>query len=105
MLTSHNAIVISNSAQRPLATPDMKLSIPQASLVEKLRGGALLRHQPNGIFKLHDGVAKRTIHPATVEALIRAGVLYKSLDGHCRLETAMEQTASQAPQANPHMSL
>lgn len=72
----------------PTATTDMKLSGTQASLVDKIRGGALLRHQPNGIFKLHDGVAKRTVHPATVDALIRAGVLYKSLDGHCRLEHA-----------------
>jgi hypothetical protein len=86
MMTTELDASITQAAPTPVATSDMKLSAPQASLVDKLRGGAFLRHQPNGIFKLQEGAAKRTIHPATVDALIRAGVLYKSLDGHIRLE-------------------
>jgi len=66
----------------------LKLSEPQELLVNKLKGGAQLRHQlDTGLFRLQDGSKSRTVHPATVESLIRAGVISKSMSGDCRLET------------------
>ncbi len=64
----------------------MKLSEPQELLVKKLKDGAQLRHfTDTGLFRLREAAASRTVHPATVESLIRTGVLNKSLDGECRL--------------------
>jgi hypothetical protein len=64
----------------------MKLSEPQDLLVQKMKGGAvLLHHRDTGLFRLRDTVSTRTVHPATVESLVRAGVISKSLDGSCRL--------------------
>lgn len=65
----------------------MELSHTQEVLVSKLKGGAMLHHEPNGKFRLHDGAIKRTIHPTTVDALIRRGVLFKALSGHVLLES------------------
>lgn len=65
------------------------LSEPQASLLEKLKGGATLVHeaQTTGRFRLTEsGGVCRTIHPATVESLIASGVLFKDLMG--RVQTA-----------------
>lgn len=64
----------------------MKLSHPQNLLVSKLQEGALLQHNlDSGLFRLKDEFTTRTVHPATVESLLRAGVIIKSLDGSCRL--------------------
>ena len=64
----------------------MKLSAPQELLVAKLRAGAKLRHHlDTGLFRLQDNFTTRSVHPATVESLMRAGVIIKSLDGACRL--------------------
>lgn len=38
-----------------------------------------------GLFRLKDGPIERTIHPATVQSLIDAGVLHKDMSGACRL--------------------
>lgn len=63
-----------------------KLSQPQLSLVGKLRAGARLRHATeSGLFRLKDGPMERTIHPATVQALIDVGVVNKDMCGDCRL--------------------
>jgi len=65
-----------------------KLSEPQELLINKLKAGASLCHQlETGLFRLQDGSKTRTVHPATVESLIRAGVISKSMSGDCRLET------------------
>ena len=72
----------------PQAHMPLKLSEPQELLVNKLKAGASLRHQlETGLFRLQDGSKTRTVHPATVESLIRAGVISKSMSGDCRLET------------------
>lgn len=64
----------------------MKLSDPQELLIKKLRDGARLRHNlDTGLFRLQDNTTTRTIRSATVESLLRAGVINKSLDGECRL--------------------
>lgn len=64
----------------------MKLSEPQKLLVEHLKNGATLHHhQDTGLFRMKDAVTTRSMHPATVESMIRAGVIVKSLDGSCRL--------------------
>ena len=64
----------------------MKLSEPQERLVRKLKDGAELRHHVDtGLFRLRDAIATRSVHPATVESLLRVGVINKSLDGSCRL--------------------
>ena len=63
-----------------------KLSDPQELLVRKLKAGAALQHHlDTGLFRLKDAITTRTVHPATVESLMRAGVIIKSLDGACRL--------------------
>lgn len=63
-----------------------KLSEPQQSLVNKLQSGARLIHSTDGgLFRLQDGSIERTIHPATVQALIDAGLLHKDMSGACRL--------------------
>lgn len=63
-----------------------KLSEPQKLLVQKLNAGAKLsHHQDTGLFRLQDSITTRTVHPATVESLMRSGVINKSLDGECRL--------------------
>lgn len=49
-------------------------------------GGTTLQHHiDTGLFRLKDAITTRTVHPATVESLMRAGVISKSLDGSCRL--------------------
>ena len=64
----------------------MKLSEPQERLVRKLKDGAELRHHVDtGLFGLRDAITTRSVHPATVESLLRVGVINKSLDGSCRL--------------------
>jgi hypothetical protein len=64
----------------------MKLSDPQALLVTKLQAGCKLQHHPGtGLFRLQEPTTTRTVHPATVESLIRSGVINKSLDGECSL--------------------
>lgn len=64
----------------------MKLSHPQDLLVCKLKAGAVLQHHlDTGLFRLKDEITSRTVHPATVNSLMRAGVIIKSLDGACRL--------------------
>lgn len=64
----------------------MKLSEPQKLLVTHMKDGARLHHHHDtGLFRLSDSVTTRSMHPATVESLIRAGVIVKSLDGSCRL--------------------
>lgn len=64
----------------------MKLSEPQESLVLKMRAGATLRHDvATGLFRLHDGVLTRTVHSATVQSLLAAGVIHKNLAGNCSL--------------------
>lgn len=63
-----------------------ELSEPQELLVLKMKTGAKLRHhQDTGLFRLQDAITTRTVHPATVESLMRSGVINKSLDGECRL--------------------
>jgi len=63
-----------------------KLSEPQESLVRKLSAGAKLQHdQATGLFRLQDGPVLRTIHPATAQSLLTAGVIRKSLMGVCSL--------------------
>lgn len=63
-----------------------KLSEPQELLINKLKAGASLRHETDtGLFRLQDGSKTRTVHPATVESLLRAGVITKSMGGDCRL--------------------
>ena len=62
------------------------LSGPQALLVQKLKAGAKLRHCPDtGLFRLQDADITRSVHPATVESLLKTGVINKSLSGDCRL--------------------
>lgn len=64
----------------------MKLSEPQELLVRKMKEGAQLRHHiDSGLFRLRDAIITRTVHPATVESLLRSGVINKSLDGSCSL--------------------
>ena len=64
----------------------MKFSEPQELLVSKMRAGAKLRHSlETGLFRLQDTITTRTVHPATVESLLKAGVIQKSLDGNCSL--------------------
>ena len=64
----------------------MKLSGPQELLVGKVKDGAELRHHVDtGLFRLRDAITTRSVHPATVESLLRVGVINKSLDGDCRL--------------------
>ena len=62
-----------------------KLSEAQQSLVDKLRAGAMLQHEQSGLFRLHEGTRSRSIHPATVQSLLDAGVLLKGLGGRCGL--------------------
>ncbi|CAN7640752.1 hypothetical protein LJR129_004957 [Acidovorax sp. LjRoot129] len=63
-----------------------KLSEPQHLLVSKIREGATLQHHSDtGLFRLRDGVTTRSVPPATVESLLRNGVLQKSLAGVCGL--------------------
>lgn len=62
------------------------LSEPQQSLVNKLKSGGKLHHDlATGLFRLHDGPLRRSIHPATVQSLLAAGVIRKSLAGDCSL--------------------
>lgn len=64
----------------------MKLSEPQELLLKKMKDGAELRHHMDtGLFRLKDSITTRSVHPATVESLLRAGVINKALDGSCRL--------------------
>lgn len=64
----------------------MKLSEPQELLVRKMKAGAKLQHHiDTGLLRLKDAITTRTVHPATVESLLRSGVINKSLDGDCRL--------------------
>ena len=64
----------------------MKLSEAQKSLVQKLKAGGRLHHHLDvGLFRLHETSTTRTVHPAMVESLVKAGVIQKSLDGTCRL--------------------
>lgn len=64
----------------------MKFSETQELLVRKMKAGATLQHHiDTGLFRLKDAITTRTVHPATVGSLIRAGVISKSLDGSCRL--------------------
>jgi hypothetical protein len=64
----------------------MKLSEPQELLVRKMKEGAELQHHlDSGLFRLRDAITTRTVHPATVESLMRNGIIIKSLDGACRL--------------------
>lgn len=63
-----------------------KMSEPQQSLVNKLKSGAKLQHDlDSGLFRLQDGWLQRSIHPATVQSLLAAGVIRKSISGHCSL--------------------
>jgi hypothetical protein len=63
-----------------------KLCEPQESLVRKLKAGAKLQHDlASGLFRLQDGPLRRSIHPATVQSLLVAGVIRKSLGGDCAL--------------------
>lgn len=66
------------------------LSEPQASLVAQLKRGAVLTHEVSttGRFRLTEAGRSRTIHPATAQSLIDAGILLKSLLGECRLDSA-----------------
>ena len=62
------------------------LSEPQQSLIRKLRSGATLHHDlATGLFRLHDGTLRRSIHPATVQSLLMAGVIVKGMGGNCSL--------------------
>jgi hypothetical protein len=62
------------------------LSEPQQSLVNKLKSGAKLKHDlGSGLFRLQDGLLQRSIPPATVQSLLAAGVVCKSLAGDCSL--------------------
>lgn len=62
-------------------------SEPQELLINKLKAGASLRHETGtGLFRLQEGSKSRTVHPATVESLLRAGVISKSMGGDCNLE-------------------
>ena len=64
----------------------MKFSESQDLLVRKMKAGAGLQHHlDSGLFRLRDARSTRTVHPATVESLVRSGVIIKSLDGTCRL--------------------
>lgn len=64
----------------------MKLSEPQELLVRKIKDGAVLQHhRDTGLFRLRDAITTRSVHPATVESLLRSGVIIKLLDGSCRL--------------------
>ena len=52
----------------------------------KMKGEAKLQHDlATGLFRLKDGPLRRSIHPATVQSLLLAGVIRKSLDGDCAL--------------------
>ena len=63
-----------------------KPSEPQETLVRKLRAGAKLQHElTTGLFRLQEGPVRRSIHPATVQSLLDAGVIRKSLVGDCAL--------------------
>lgn len=62
------------------------LSEPQQSLVKKLKSGARLQHDlATGLFRLQDGPLRHSIHPATVQSLLAAGVIRKSMAGDCSL--------------------
>lgn len=75
---------------RPLKTNETSmgkpLSKPQQLLVNKLISGAQLNHSAkSGLFRLRDGPNERTIHPATVQSLINAGLLLKGMSTALRL--------------------
>lgn len=62
------------------------LSEPQQSLVNKMKSGAKLQHDlATGLFRLQGGQLRRSIHPATVQSLLTAGVILKSMAGDCSL--------------------
>lgn len=64
----------------------LALSEPQEGLIRRMAAGASLRHDTNtGLFRLKEATTTRTIHPATVESLLRHGAIMKSFDGACRL--------------------
>lgn len=64
----------------------MKLCKPQEMFVRKAKAGAKVQHHiDTGLFRLKVSITTRSVHPATVESLLRSGVINKSLDGSCRL--------------------
>lgn len=79
-----------NRTGRESSSKARTLSEPQAALVAQLKRGAVLTHEVSttGRFRLTEGGRSRTIHPATAQSLIDAGILLKSLLGECRLDSA-----------------
>jgi hypothetical protein len=64
----------------------MKLSEPQERLVQKMKSGAKLQHHlDSGLFRPHETSTTRTVHPATVESLLKVGLIRKTLGGECFL--------------------
>ena len=89
-VSAAGALVIYETLLAKLAAPGQagkpgKLSEAQQSLVDKLRAGAMLQHEQSGLVRLHEGTRSRSIHPATVQSLLDAGVLLKGLGGRCGL--------------------
>lgn len=71
-----------------------KLSEPQRLLLDKLRAGALLRHeaQERGLYRLTHGGSVRTVQTSTVTSLIANGILTQGNSGLVTI------SAHQAPQ-------
>lgn len=75
-------------------TASPKLSEPQRLLLDKLRAGALLRHevQERGLYRLTHGGSVRTVQTSTVTSLIANGILTQGNSGQV---TIADQQASQ----------
>lgn len=64
----------------------VKLSEPQKLLIQSLRDGAKLHHHlDTGLFRLRGRFTTRSVHPSTVQSLLKMGMLNKTLSGDCTL--------------------
>lgn len=73
-------------------TGRVRLSEPQRILLDKLRRGAQLRHEvaERGLYRLSERGTVRTVQPATVDSLLRNGLLSSDLAGRVTLAASYE---------------
>ena len=83
------AVPVEPNDPKVAATHRPGLSEPQQILVDRLSHGARLQHeaQTTGSFRLTEAGRSRTVHPATVTSLVKAGVLIKDSRGRVTLAT------------------
>lgn len=88
----HNALTIMVDGDTEVGavidTPQstVKLSEPQKLLIQSLRDGAKLHHHlDTGLFRLRGRFTTRSVHPSTVQSLLKMGMLNKTLTGDCSL--------------------